>query len=202
MTTPSSCILFSNESECHQKLDIDKLFERKQKQHKKQLSIFNTILGRVHKRITLTNRLQRDATHILFTMPPCIVGEPLYNIEACLQFIIGELEKNGLQISQIYYDTILISWANYIPKYIRTEFHKQTGNILDEKGNITHMNESEDNHGILPDYKKEKEYLSTKEYKPSGVYNPDMIDKIEQKCKFRSNNNPDNNRTKSVRFDF
>ena len=48
-----SCILYVNDEESNRKINIDDLYEKKQKRDLKQLSIFNKILNSIHKRITI-----------------------------------------------------------------------------------------------------------------------------------------------------
>ena len=50
----SSIFIFNNEEESNSKINIDELYEKKQRRDLKQISIFNKILNRIHKRITHT----------------------------------------------------------------------------------------------------------------------------------------------------
>ena len=51
-----SCFLYIDDEESNRKLNIDDLYEKKQKRDLKQIAIFNKILHRVHRRITLTGK--------------------------------------------------------------------------------------------------------------------------------------------------
>ena len=64
----SSIFLLDNDEESTGKINIDDLYEKKQRRDLKQLSIFNKILNRIHKRIEYTakNKYNKD-THMVFS---------------------------------------------------------------------------------------------------------------------------------------
>ena len=86
-----SCLLYVNEEESSKKINIDDLYEKKHKRDLKTLSIFNKILGRVHKRIEFTGRNKRNAKHIWFTVPEYIFGEPNYDNGECVAYLVTKL---------------------------------------------------------------------------------------------------------------
>ena len=188
-----SCILNVDDEESMGKINIDQLFEKKQIRDMKQLTIFNKILNRVHKRITHTAKTKNGDTHIWFTVPEYIFGEPIYDQGDCLGYLVTKLEDNGFHIRYIHPNTLFISWANYIPSYVRSEVKKKTGLVLDEKGNIIKKEEEEKeediNSKLLNDkngQKLGKQYTPIGSYKPTGslVYNQEMFDKLEKKVTF------------------
>ena len=69
-----SNFLFHDEEESYDTVDIDSLFEKKQQKDLKQLSIFNKILNRIHKRINYTAKTKPNDKHLFF--------ENLYIIKA------------------------------------------------------------------------------------------------------------------------
>lgn len=188
-----------HEDDSYEKVDIDSLFEKKQQKDLKQLSIFNKILNRIHKRIQITSRKRNDEKHIFFTVPEFIFGEPLYNQGDCIGYLVVKLEENGFTVRYIHPNTMFVSWKNWIPSYVRDEIRKKTGKILDEKGNIIgdknapkeDIEEDDDNdpnsgifnNGTKVNAKTGKEYRSIDQYKPSGnlIYNKDLFDKLEKK---------------------
>ena len=87
---------------------------------------------------------------------------------------------------------MFVSWSNWIPSYVRSEYKKRTGIAVDELGQVINRNmekevENDPNSTILNSGTKEdkpkKIYNSTDNYKPTGklVYNPDFFEKIEKK---------------------
>jgi hypothetical protein len=188
-----SNFLFSTDEESTGKINIDDLFTKSQQRDQKQLSIFNKILNRIHNKIKGTTRSQKRETHVWFTVPEYIFGEPIYNQGDCIGHLVVKLEENGFHVQYMHPNTLFISWANWIPSYVRTEVKKQTGKVLDEKGNIIRdlkaEKEDEDmNSKMFNDknntlQKNKKEYTPLDQYKPTGnlVYNQEMFDKIDKK---------------------
>jgi hypothetical protein len=190
-----SSFLFSTDEESTGKINIDELYDKAQQRDLKQLSIFNKILNRIHNKIKTTTRGQRKDTHVWFAVPEYIFGEPIYNQGDCIGHLVVKLEENGFHVQYMHPNTLFISWANWIPSYIRNEVKKQTGKVLDEKGNIIRdlkaegepdeqdMNSRLFNDKNNPLQKNKKEYTPLDQYKPTGnlVYNQDMFDKIDKK---------------------
>jgi hypothetical protein len=198
-----ACFLYVDDEDAVRKINIDELYEKNQKRDLKQLSIFNKILNRIHRRITITGRNKHTDKYIWFAIPEFIFGEPVYDKTECIAYVVAKLEDNGFFIKFVYPNTLFISWENWVPSYARSEIRKKTGYILDEKGNIVDRVEKKDtsnpalpnddpNARILNDrntpagQKEQKQYTPIGSYKPTGnlVYNRDFFDKIEKKVSF------------------
>jgi len=193
-----SCILYVDDDDSARKINIDDLYEKDQKRDLKQLSIFNKILNRIHRRITITSRNKRSDKYIWFTIPEYIFGEPVYEKTDCIAYVVAKLEENGFFIKFIYPNTLFVSWENWVPAYTRTEIKKKMGIVLDEKGNVVDRVDKKDaaassdpnsrmlNNGAGQPAKEQKQYTPIKTYKPTGnlVYNQDFFDKIEKKVSF------------------
>jgi hypothetical protein len=194
-----SCVLYVEDDDAVRKVNIDELYEKDQRRDLKQLSIFNKILNRKHRRITVTSRTKRNEKFIWFTIPEFIFGEPVYDKTDCIAYVVTKLEENGFFIRFIYPNTLFITWENWVPLYTRNEIKKKTGIVLDEKGNIVDkidpkeqtdnpnsriLNERNGNGGASQ--KEPKQYTPIQTYKPTGnlVYNQDFFDKIEKKVSF------------------
>ena len=181
-------LLFHDEEEAMDKINIDTLFEKNHKKDLKQLSIFKKILNRIHNRINVTSRSKKDQ-HIFFTVPEYIFGEPLYDKGECIGYLVVKLEENGFKVEYIHPCTLFVSWKHHIPSYVRTQFKKQTGKAIDEKGNIIYDKDTEEPDEIKlsskEDNKTIKKYNETDNYKPSGnlIYGQDLFDKIENKIR-------------------
>ena len=191
----SSVFLFDHEEESNRKINIDDLYERRQKRDLKQISIFNKIVGRIHKRIqhTAKNKNSND-TFIWFNVPEYIVGEPIYDKGECIGYIVSELEKNGFHIKYVHPNTLFISWHNWVPSYVRNEVKKKIGVIIDEKGNVIDKVDNPETNAILAQAQIQtqtqtqthKQYTPIGTYKPSGnlVYGADIMAKLEKKITF------------------
>jgi hypothetical protein len=190
-----SCLLYVDEEEAQQKINIDDLYEKKHQRDLKQISVFNKILNRIHKRIQLTGRNKKVERHIWFTVPEFIFGEPNYDQGECLGYIISKLEENGFFTKYMHPNTLFVSWENWIPSYTRNEIKKRMGIVLDERGNVVEKMdenveiESHDPHIRLMQAnakKEQKQFTPIDKYKPTGnlVYHPEMFEKIEKKVTF------------------
>ena len=190
-----SNILFTTDDDNVGNVDIDELYEKQQKRDLRQLSIFNKILNRIHKRIRVTGRSKLKEQYIWFTIPEYIFGEPCYDKAECIAYIIAKLEANKFHIRYVHPNTIFVSWSNWVPSYVRNEYKKKTGITVDELGRVVSRKgeqiEDDDNdpntkilnNGQNNNEKPKKQYNSTEEYKPTGklIYNPDFFEKIENK---------------------
>jgi len=191
-----SCFLFTDDSDKVESVNIDDLYEKRQQRDLRQVSIFNKILNRIHKRIKVTGRNKTNEQHIWFTIPEYIFGEPVYNKADCIAYIIAKLEANKFHIRYIHPNTIFVSWSSWIPSYVRSEYKKRTGVSVDELGQVVsnknemiNNNSNDPNSKILntgatsEDDKAKKIYNSTDNYVPTGklIYNPDMFNHIDKK---------------------
>lgn len=191
-----SCFLYVDDSDDIKKVNIDELYENKQRRDLKQVSIFNKILNRIQKKITTTARIKKNDRHIWFTVPEYIFGEPIYDKGDCIAYLITKLEENGFFIRYMHPNTLFISWKNWVPSYVRTEIKKKKGIIIDEKGNVIENkqdNEEEEEENMNsrmldrnhPENtkKNQKNYTPIGSYKPTGnlVYNKEIFEKIEKR---------------------
>jgi hypothetical protein len=191
-----SCFLFAEDDDNVQKVNIDELYEKKQKRDQKQISVFNKILNRIHKRITTISKTKRDEKYIWYSVPSFIFGEPLYDQTDCIAFVVVKLAENGFFVKYINPGTLFISWENWIPTYARQEIRKKTGYIVDEIGNLIDRVEQktqENNIGVplndpraeAPPTKEQKKYTPIDKYKPTGnlIYG-NALEKLEKRVSF------------------
>jgi hypothetical protein len=175
-----SNVLFASDEDNIQKINIDELYERNMRREQKNISIFNKILNRIHKRINITAKIKKDK-HIWFTVPHFLFGQPLYHQGNCIAYIIEKLSENGFHVKYMHPNTLFLSWEQWIPSYIRLEYKKKTGIIINEKGEVLNPIETIEEQpipNIIVD--KEQKYTPIAKYKPTGnlVYNPDMFHAI------------------------
>ena len=188
--------LYVNDEETTAKINIDELYDKNQRRDLKQLSIFNKILNRIHRRITTTGRTKSNEKHIWFTVPEYIFGEPVYDKSECIAYIVTKLEDNGFHVRYMHPNTLFVSWAHWVPAYVRNEIKKKTGNVVDQFGNLVKKKDEDNpediNSKMFNDktgnstQKEQKQYTPIDQYKPSGnlVYKPEHFQKIEKKVSF------------------
>jgi hypothetical protein len=185
--------LYVEDEETTRKINIDELYEKNQNRDLKQISIFNKILNRIHKRIQFTSKNKIKDKYIWFNIPEYIFGEPCYSKSDCIGYLVVKLEDNGFQVRFIYPSTLFVGWNNWIPSYIRNEVKKKTGMVIDERGNVISKNDNtndDPNSKIFNDSKlgenskkDQKQYTPIDLYKPTGslIYNQEMFEKLEKK---------------------
>ena len=186
----SSIFTLENISDFTEKINIDDLFEKKQKHDLNKLDLYNKILNRIHVRIKLTSRQKLDEPFCWFVVPEVIIGVPKYDQAGCIAYLMNTLQENGFKMRYFHPNTLFISWDHWVPSYVRTEIKKKTGIVVNEYGEKIEeetLREDEDpileQQGPIQQIKNSKKYTPINSYKPSGklVYSEDLLNKIENK---------------------
>ena len=133
-----------NDSDFSEKINIDDLYERKRQTDLNQLALFQKILNRVHIRIKTTSRIKKDEKHCWFVVPETIIGVPRYDHANCIAYLLDKLQNNGFNVKYYIPNTLLIAWNHWVPGYVRSEFKKKTGIVIDEYGNKVEEKNDED----------------------------------------------------------
>lgn len=182
-----SNLLFADDEECITNINIDELYDKNMRREQKNLSIFNKILNRVHKRIMVTSKTKNNEKYIWFIVPTFIFGEQMYDQADCIAHIIGKLTTNGFHVQYLHPNALFVSWQNWIPSYVRSQYKKKTGIIIDEKGQVLNKPEITEEYDSVKEStdrtnstKEQKQFTPISGYKPSGklIYNPDMYQAI------------------------
>jgi hypothetical protein len=187
----------SDENDLNDKINLDDLFEKKREIAENKLQLYNKILNRIHTKIKMTSRQNQGKEQFCwYLIPEMMIGVSRYSVEECTGYILRKLRENDFQVRYTNPNLIFISWKHWVPGYVRQEYKKQTGTVIDGFGNqVTDKNENESKISSNPnnlilnnsdsiikiDKNKKKEYNSTKNYKPSGIYNNDLLQKIQDK---------------------
>ena len=190
-----------NINDFSEQLNLDDLYEKKQKQDLSKLTLFNKILHRIHVKIKTVSRQKIDEQFCWFVVPETIIGVPKYDQGNCIAYIINKLQVNGFAVRYTHPNALFISWKHFVPSYVRTEIKNKTGIVVDEYGK--QINEDTEPKSISnipvnpneymfnnPDQdlnqkikQPKKEYTPIKSYKPSGnlIYDDDVLNKIGDK---------------------
>jgi hypothetical protein len=192
-----------NINDFSEKINIDDLYEKKRQNDLSKLALFNKILNRIHVRIKTASRQSINEQFCWYLVPETMIGVPKYDQGACIAYIIDKLKTNGFNVRYIHPNLLFISWMHFIPSYVRTEFKKKTGIVVNEFGQKIDEDNNEgmqtisdipsdpndymlnrQNQNIQQNNKQpKKEYTPIKSYKPSGnlVYDDDLLNKLENK---------------------
>jgi hypothetical protein len=193
----------SDDNNISDKINLDDLYEKKRELDEGKLQIYNKILNRIHAKIKTTSRQQTNEQFCWYIIPEMMIGITKYNVAECTGYIIEKLKDNGFLIRYTHPNLVFISWKHWIPGYVRQEFKKKTGVAIDGYGNTVNGEdvnklaaikngplEKEDpmgdnlmfNKGATVTVNKEKkDYKSTDNYKPLGIYNSELFRKIKDK---------------------
>ena len=180
-----------NFSDFSEKINIDELYEKKRQIDLSKLELFKKILNRIHVRIKTTSKHSINEKFCWFVVPEIIIGVPKYDQSGCIAYLMNTLQDNGFNVRYFHPNTLFICWEHWIPSYVRNEFKKKTGIVINEYGerigedNTDGDDGQEINHQTddIHQIKNSKKYTPINSYKPSGklVYSNDLINKLETK---------------------
>ena len=200
----------SDDDNLMDKINLDDLFEKKREISENKLQLYNKILNRIHEKIKMTSRVQQGKEQFCwYLIPEMMIGISRYDVGECTDYILRKLRENDFVVRYTHPNLVFISWAHWIPGYVRQEYKKQTGTVIDGYGNLVNSNpQIENNSSTEPENPDDilftkhksganngnnsnsgsgnsatKEYNSTKNYKPVGIYNSDIMQKIQDKFK-------------------
>jgi len=173
------------------KLNMDDLYEEKQKKDLNRVDTYNKLLSRIHIKIKTVSRQRVDNQWCWFLMPEVLIGAPNYNFSDCLSYVVYQLQENGFIIKYTHPNLIFISWKHWVPSYVRTELKKKTGIAVDGYGNKvdkqikkeTNVNDLLHNSKTVNMKSQNKaDFKSIHSYKPSGnsIYHADLIQKMKK----------------------
>ena len=158
------------------KINLDDLYEKKKQEDINTVTSYNKILEKIHHQIKIASRQKNNNQCCWFVVPEFVFGIPRYDIKACIVYIIQTLEDNGFRIKYTHPNLLLIAWNHWVPDYVRTEYKKITGIVVDGFGKEIEKKDK-DNKEIKLDKKSMFKSVST--YKPSGIiYNEDLLKHI------------------------
>jgi hypothetical protein len=159
-------------------INIDELYETKQKTDLNKLELYNKLLLKIHTKIKTASRQRNSDNFCSFVMPEILIGFPNYNLSECLVFIVDSLETNGFLTRYIHPNLLFISWNHWIPKYVREEYKKKTGIAIDSMGEPVQKDKT-----VVRFNEPKKDVRSVPEFKSSGrfVYDDILINSIKEK---------------------
>jgi hypothetical protein len=184
-------------------INLDDLYEKRKEENLETVRLYNRILSKIHDRIKYISR-QRNVDQICwYVIPEIILGVPKYNHRECVNYILEKLKGNGFRVRYIHPNLVCVSWAHYVPNYVRTEIQKKTGLTVDHEGKeVRNNDDDEDEFGdesrqgekeraffqkprVRFNLKRGKrgknEPIETTEYKPTGkmVYADSVVESLQ-----------------------
>tara|TARA_B100000424_G_scaffold83355_1_gene62406 strand:+ start:2956 stop:3513 length:558 start_codon:yes stop_codon:yes gene_type:complete len=164
------------------KVNMDELYEEKQKKDLNKVETYNKLLARIHIKIKTVSRQRIDNQWCWYLMPEVLIGSPNYNFSDCLSYIIYQLQENGFVVKYTHPNLLFISWKHWVPSYVRNELKKKTGLVVDGYGNKIQSKKEENVNDLLKNKSStnndnKPNFKPIHSYKPSGnsIYNSDLL---------------------------
>lgn len=152
------------------KLNIDDLYEHHRVNNEHRVKLYNRVLAQIHNRIKLANK-HATTKEVMYKIPYILLGEKLYVYNDCIQHVVQNLTENGF-IVEVESNCVYISWAHWIPSFIRTELSKK-GIYVDALGNtLSPTNEISE---TASDANPPPDPVSNSRYKPISAYTPKRV---------------------------
>jgi hypothetical protein len=194
-------------------VNIDDLYENKQRADMYRLELYNRLLARIHSRIKLTSRRSKTEQHCWFVVPEVMIGAPRFDHGDCVAYLIDKLQSNGFRVTYTHPNLMFISWQHWVPSYVRQEIKKKTGLVVDGLGNKVEKGGSQGGCSIIgkkgvsfadeissdpnellfqrtgeqvsKPKKDQREYKSVNSYRPTGNlgYTDDVLESLERKLR-------------------
>ena len=117
------------------RIDIDSLYEHKKNRDLSTLNTYNLVLARVHSKIKAVSRVRNNPECCWYLVPEMIIGLPKFDTATCIAYLIHQLKDNGFMVRYTHPNLIFIAWNHWTPDYVRAEFKKRTGIVIDGLGN-------------------------------------------------------------------
>lgn len=133
-----------------EKIPIDELFEGAYRADDARMATYNKVLARAHRTIRMTNRARRHDQYCFFKFPEVLVGCPMYDKNACVEFVLEKLNGEGFRAVFVHPSMLVISWKHWIDPRKRAEIYARTGLKVDGLGNVKSKKQGERNRMLEP----------------------------------------------------
>ena len=138
-------------------INIDELHRKRENRLRAKTGAYQEVLRICHNVIKRTAS-ETNECHCFFVVPPMVYGYPLYDINACILYIVEKLDKNGLNVVYTHPNLLLISWYKK-PEPPKKEIQ------------------------LPPPKKKEIDYRPIGDYRPSHNFvNQDSLDSLKNRA--------------------
>ena len=91
-------------------ININDLHKINEERNKFKLKVYDSILKKCHERIKFVSKTPKGSNFCFYVVPNIIYGTPIYDLNACIVYIVGALIKNGFYVAYTHPNLIYISW--------------------------------------------------------------------------------------------
>ncbi len=115
-------------------ISITELYSIKNKKDLSKHASYDIIIGLCHKKIKKI--AEAGGMNIFYEVPYIIIGLPLYNIGACIEYVVNSLRKNGLLVQILPYPNNNILYISWSPNDINlkpTKYLENTNDMVNKQ---------------------------------------------------------------------
>lgn len=99
------------------RLDPSELYDKRRSKDAARLKAYNTILTQIYNRIRVVSKINNSPCHLLYNIPPFILGLPPLDIEDCSTYLAFQLRHAGYEVRYTPPNLLFLSWAHHERTY-------------------------------------------------------------------------------------
>ena len=93
-------------------INITELHKINEERQKFRISVYDKVLTKCHERIKFVSKTPQGSNFCFYVVPNIVYGIPIYNVNACVVYIVSALIKNGFYVAYTHPNLLYISWYN------------------------------------------------------------------------------------------
>nr|QDY52274.1 hypothetical protein 5_71 [Mimiviridae sp. ChoanoV1] len=93
-------------------INITELHKINEERQKFRISVYDKVLTKCHERIKFVSKTPQGSNFCFYVVPNIVYGVPIYNVNACVVYIVSALIKNGFYVAYTHPNLLYISWYN------------------------------------------------------------------------------------------
>ena len=93
-------------------ININELHKINEERQKFRISVYDKVLKKCHERIKFVSKTPQGSNFCFYVVPNIVYGVPIYNVNACVVYIVSALIKNGFYVAYTHPNLLYISWYN------------------------------------------------------------------------------------------
>ena len=99
------------------RLEPSELYDKRRSKDAARLKAYNTILGQIYNRIRVISKINNSPCHLLYNIPPFILGLPPLDMEDCATYLAFQLRHAGYEVRMTPPNLLYLSWAHHERTY-------------------------------------------------------------------------------------
>lgn len=99
------------------RLNPSELYDKRRSKDAARLKAYNTILSQIYNRIRVISKMNNSPCHLLYSIPPFILGLPPLDVEDCSTYLAFQLRHAGYEVRYTPPNLMYLSWAHHERSY-------------------------------------------------------------------------------------